>query len=233
MRTSGRIVGRDAVVFPEVMAVADALLNPVMAELVWTDSGAGRPRPLPADGAFCRRLGERVGRKWLGPLSAVDYGGPLIAWMGAVIRERRGEGGPPGYDNNPWWVRQENQPATMAAQLRVLGKERTSPGSGTTWRAAVPAERRALITGLVNSAQEQLAQLRGAQQGKTADAARQFLGSLGHATTLIDQAVREIAAGALQAGVALDDLAQWARLPADVLAKALADEGNRRLGDEG
>ncbi|MGS2585884.1 hypothetical protein [Streptomyces hebeiensis] len=43
-----------------------------MAELVWRDSGAGRPRPLTADAAFCRRLGERVGRDWLGPLSAVD-----------------------------------------------------------------------------------------------------------------------------------------------------------------
>ncbi|MFF4283605.1 hypothetical protein ACFY0Z_33240 [Streptomyces kronopolitis] len=61
-----RIVGRDAVVFPEVVAVANALLDPVMAELVWVDSGAGRPRALPVDGLFCCRLGERVGRTWLG-----------------------------------------------------------------------------------------------------------------------------------------------------------------------
>lgn len=90
-----RIVGRDAVVFPEVVAVADALLDPAMAGLVWMDSGAGRPRPLPADGAFCRRLGERVGRGWLGPLAATDYGGPLTSWMGAVIRIRRGAGARP------------------------------------------------------------------------------------------------------------------------------------------
>ncbi|MEV7840029.1 DNA-binding protein, partial [Streptomyces albidoflavus] len=49
-----RIVGRDAVVFPEVVAVADALLDRGMAELVWMDSGAGRPRALPPDGVFCR-----------------------------------------------------------------------------------------------------------------------------------------------------------------------------------
>ncbi|MFH9016482.1 hypothetical protein ACH4C6_34685 [Streptomyces sp. NPDC017943] len=69
-----RIVGRDAVVLPEVVAVADALLDPVMAELVWRDSGAGRPRPLPADGSFCRRLGKRVGRggwgRWPPPTTA-------------------------------------------------------------------------------------------------------------------------------------------------------------------
>ncbi|WP_406337521.1 hypothetical protein [Streptomyces sp. NBC_01620] len=67
-----RIVGQDAVVFPEVVLVADALLDPGMAELVWRDSGAGRPRALPADGMFCRQLGERVGRTWLGPLTATD-----------------------------------------------------------------------------------------------------------------------------------------------------------------
>lgn len=134
-----RIVGRDAVVFPEVVAVADALLDPAMAQLVWLDGGAGRSRPLPADGMFCRRLGERVGREWLGPLAATDYGGPLIAWMGAVIRTRRGRSGPPGWVDDPWRVRQEHQPSPMAAQLRVLGKEKRAPGSGTLWRSTVPA----------------------------------------------------------------------------------------------
>jgi hypothetical protein len=114
-------------------------------------------------------------------------------------------------------------PSPWAGQLRVLSKERSAPGSGTTWRSAVPAEQRALITSLVNDAEEQLTQLRGAQYGKTADAAQQLLGNLGHAATLLEQAVRETAAGALTAGMALEDLARWAHLPADVLAEALAD----------
>ncbi|MET9986835.1 hypothetical protein [Streptomyces rochei] len=42
-----------------MVTVADALLDPAMAELVWRDSGVGRPRPLSADRAFCRRRGER------------------------------------------------------------------------------------------------------------------------------------------------------------------------------
>lgn len=151
--------------------------------------------------------------------------------MGAVIRIRRGAGGPPGYANDPWWLRQEHEPATMAAQLRVLSKERSAPGSGTTWRSTVPAEQRALITSLVNDAEEQLTQLRGAQYGKTADAAQQLLGNLGHAATLIDQAVRETAAAALAAGMALEDLARWARLPAEVLAEALADHRNEQPGE--
>ncbi|MEU1378054.1 hypothetical protein ABZ442_31035 [Streptomyces triculaminicus] len=65
------------------------------------DSGAGRPRALPAYGVFCRRLGERVGRTWLGPLAAADHGGPLTAWTGSIIPQRRTADGPPGYANDP------------------------------------------------------------------------------------------------------------------------------------
>ncbi|MFI6936760.1 DNA-binding protein [Streptomyces sp. NPDC050287] len=216
-----RIVGRDAVVFPEVVAVADALLDPAMAELVWRDSGAGRPRPLSADGAFFRRLGDRVGRGWLGPLAATDYGGPLTSWMGSVIRIRRGAGGPPGYDNDPWWLRQEHQPATMAGQLRVLGKEKKAPGSGRMWRAAVPAEQRTLITRAIESAEEHLLQLRGVQTGPTADVAQQLLRNLRHSAALIDNAWKRTALAALNAGMPLEEVAQWAGMPADALMNML------------
>lgn len=225
-----RVVGRDAVVFPEVVAVADALLDRGMAELVWVDSGAGRPRALPADGMFCRRLGERVGRDWLGPLAATDHGGPLIAWMGTVIRQRRRAGGPPGYANDPWWVRQEHQSTTMAGQLRVLGREKRAPGSGMMWRAMVPPESRARIGGLIDSAEEQLVQLRGVQSGPTAEVARQLLGGLGHSAGLIEAAWKRTAVAAVNGGVPLEEVARWAEMPAETLrsmltAGALEDGG--------
>ncbi|MFF4307946.1 DNA-binding protein [Streptomyces sp. NPDC001601] len=216
-----RIVGRDAVLFPEVVAVADALLDPAMAELVWADSGAGRPRALPAEGMFCRRLGERLGRGWLGPLAATDHGGPLIAWMGSVIRLRRGAGGPPGYDNDPWWLRQEHQAATMAGRLRVLGKEKKAPGSGTMWRAAVPPEQRRLITSAIDSAEEQLLQLRGVQTGPTAEVARRLLRGLGHSAGLIENAWKRTAVAAVNGGVPLSEVAQWVGMPVEVLSQML------------
>ncbi|MFF8610896.1 DNA-binding protein [Streptomyces sp. NPDC015346] len=216
-----RIVGRDAVAFPEVVAVAEVLLDPGMAELVWVDSGAGRPRALPADGMFCRRLGERVGRPWLGPLAAADHGGPLIAWMGGVIRRRRTAGGSPGWGDDPWWVRREHQPVTMAGQLRVLGKEKRAPGSGTMWRAAVPAEQRAQISSLVDGAQEQLIQLRGAQAGSSADVAQHLLRILSHSAALIDKALQHTVVAAVNAGVPPQDVARWAKLPPGPLADAL------------
>ncbi|MCP9956091.1 TniQ family protein [Streptomyces sudanensis] len=216
-----RIVGRDPVTFPEVVAVADALLDPAMTELVWRDSGAGRPRPLPADGAFCRRLGERVGRGWLGPLSAVDYGGPLLTWMGAVIRQRRAEGGPPGWRDDPWRLQREQQPATMAGQLRVMAAEQQSGGSGTRWRATVSAEHRFQIEQMIGEAQEQLVQLRGVHSGTTAEVARTLLEHLSHSAALIDQALVDTAAAAVAAGVALDEVAAWSRLPAQELAEII------------
>ncbi|MYS09701.1 DNA-binding protein, partial [Streptomyces sp. SID6041] len=216
-----RIVERDAVVFPEVVAVAEVLLDPGMAELVWADSGAGRPRALPVDGLFCRRLGERVGRPWLGPLVASDHGGPLIAWMGGVIRRRRGVGGAPGYDDDPWWLRQEHQAVTMAGRLRVLGKEKKAPGSGTMWRAAVPVEQRAQIGSLVDGAQEQLTQLRGVQTGSSADVAQRVLRILGHSADLIEKALQHTVVAAVNAGVPPQDVARWAKLPPGPLADAL------------
>ncbi|MFD8096872.1 DNA-binding protein [Streptomyces malaysiensis] len=125
-----RIVGRDAVVFPEVVAVADALLDPAMAELVWADSGAGRPRALPADGVFCRRLGERLGRGWLGPLAATDHGGPLIAWMGSVIRLRRGAGGRPGTTTTPGGCARNTRPPPWPDSCGCWARRRRRPARG-------------------------------------------------------------------------------------------------------
>ncbi|RZE14662.1 DNA-binding protein, partial [Streptomyces albidoflavus] len=225
-----RIVGRDAVVFPEVVAVADALLDPGMAELVWMDSGARRPRALPADGEFCRRLGEQVGRPWLGPLAAADHGGPLIAWMGSVIRLRRGAGGPPGYDNDPWWLRREHQPVTMAGQLRVLGKEKKAPGSGTMWRAVVPAEQRMRIGSLIGSAEEQLLQLRGVQSGSTAEVARLLLQGLGRSAGLVEAAWKRTAVAAVNGGVPVEEVARWADLSPGTLRSMLTAGGQEEDG---
>ncbi|MES9512135.1 DNA-binding protein [Streptomyces sp. NPDC000609] len=211
-----RVVGCDAVIFPEVVAVADALLDSVMAQLVWVDSGGERPRSLGVDGAFCRRLGEWVGGPWLGPLIAVDYGGPLVAWMGAVVRLRRHPEGRPGlyarFGENVWWVRQEHQPSSMAAGLRVLAREKKMPGSGTNWRAVVPAEQRFLITNLLGEAEEQLQELRGAQVGATAEVARSMLEGLSRGTDLLDQVLGRVMVAAVDAGVRVDEVARWARL---------------------
>ncbi|MDH6545909.1 MULTISPECIES: DNA-binding protein [unclassified Streptomyces] len=216
-----RIVGRDAAVFPEVVAVADALLDPVMAELVWADSGAGRPRALPADGMFCRRLGERLGRTWLGLLAATDHGGPLIAWMGSVIRRRRGAGMPPGYEDDPWWVRQEHQPTSIAGQLRVAGREKKAPGSGRMWRAVVPAEQRMLISSAIDNAEEQLLQLRGVQTGPAADVARRLLHGLSHSAGLIENAWKRTAVAAVNGGVPLEEVARWVDMPVEMLRQIL------------
>ncbi|MFE8950404.1 DNA-binding protein [Streptomyces sp. NPDC007856] len=226
-----RIVGRDAVIFPEVVAVADALLDPAMAELVWIDSGGKRPRPMGADGAFCGRLGERVGRHWLGPLAGVDYGGPLISWMGAVVRVRRGQDMPPGYADDPWWVRQEHQPATMAGQLRVLGKEKRAPGSGTMWRTVVPPEQRTRISSLIAGAEEQLLQAHGAQKGPTAEVARQLLRSLGHSAGLIEQAWTRTAVAAVNGGVPLEEVARWVDMSPETLREKLRDHRPQYDGD--
>lgn len=217
-----RAIARDAVVFPEIVALADVLLDPAAEELAWTDSGrAGLPRPLPGENQFGRHLGEQVGRPWLGPLVATD-GGPLITWKAAVIRWRWHTQVVP-YDAGPWRVRADQQPPTMAALLREQSREKTAGGSGTNWRSTVPGEQRMLITSLIEAAGEELLQLRGAHQGRTADAARLLLQRLSHSIDLLDQALEETALAAVTAGVALHDVEQWAGI-ADSLPKDEDDE---------
>lgn len=218
-----RAVARDAVVFPEVVGVAGALLDPAVEELVWADSGWEGPRPLPGDGQFGRRLGELVGRPWLGPLIAKD-GGPLVSWQAAIIRRRRHTAAVDPYDAGPWRVRADQQPPTMAALLREQTREKSAGGSGTNWRSTVPPEQRMYIANLIEAAQEELLQLRGAHQGRTADAARLLLQRLSHSVDLLDQALRETALAAVNAGVALHDVEQWAGLNNDTFTADESDE---------
>jgi hypothetical protein len=204
-----------------VVTVADALLDPAMAELAWRASGGMRPRVRGGDDPFCHRLGERVDRDWLGPLVAADYGGPLSNWRSAIVSARRGSG-PPAWQDDPWHLKREQQPATMAGQLRVMAAEAQAGGSGTRWRATVSAEHRFHITRLLDEAREELAQLRGAQSGTTAEVARELLEHLSQGAELIDRAVLHTASAAVAAGVALEEVAQWSRLPAAELSQILA-----------
>ncbi|MEU6370337.1 hypothetical protein ABZ876_32610 [Streptomyces sp. NPDC046931] len=114
----------------------------------------------------------------------------------------------------------------MAGQLRVMAAEAQSGGSGTRWRATVSAEHRFHITQLVDEAREQLVQLRGVHSGATAEAARTLLEHLSESAELIDRALVRTASAAVAAGVALQEVAQWSRLPAEELAAVLAANGS-------
>ncbi|MGW0712477.1 hypothetical protein ACWD4G_42190 [Streptomyces sp. NPDC002643] len=100
--------------------------------------------------------------------------------------------------------------------------EAQAGGSGTRWRATVSAEHRFHITQLLDEAREELVQLRGAQSGTTAEVARTLLEHFSQSADLIDRAVLHTAAAAVAAGVALEEVAQWSRLPAEELLQILA-----------
>ncbi|GKQ40842.1 hypothetical protein [Streptomyces sp. A012304] len=111
--------------------------------------------------------------------------------------------------------------ARRPGQLRVLGKEKKAPGMGTMWRAGVPAEQRRLITSAIESAEEQLLQLRGVQTGPTAEVARRLLRGLGHSAGLIENAWKRTALAAVNGGVPLQEVAQWVDVPVEVLRQML------------
>lgn len=118
----------------------------------------------------------------------------------------------------------------MAGQLRVLGKEKRAPGSGTMWRAAVPAEQRMLITRTIESAEEQLLQLRGVQSGPTAEVTRRLLRGLGRSAGLIEAAWKRTAVAAVNGGVPLEEVARWVDMPAETLRRMLTAGGREDGG---
>ncbi|MGW6738973.1 hypothetical protein [Streptomyces sp. NPDC055013] len=60
------------------------------------------------------------------------------------------------------------------------------------------------------------------QSGTTAEVARTLLEHLSQSAELVDRAVLHTAAAAVAAGVAVEEVAQWSRLPAEELSRVLA-----------
>ncbi|MET9181874.1 DNA-binding protein [Kitasatospora aureofaciens] len=221
-----RAVAREAATFPEVVTVAGALVDPVVAELVWQDSGAERIRPFPPDGEFARELGRRLARPWLGEVGAVPGSSALTAWWGALVRRRRGAGQSGERALDPWWVRREDQPVSMAAQLRKLAQR----AEGTiSWRSAVPAGERERIARLIRDAAESLDASYPDGSGRVAAVSRDLVQALARSAELVDQALLETAAAALRAGVPLQALSDWSGIPAEDLRTDVEvyEEGER------
>jgi hypothetical protein len=80
---------RDAVTFPEVVAVARALVDPRMQQLAAGGGSGALVRRGDGGGRVAAALGAHLGRAWLGEVRAGERSGPLASWAQAVDRERR------------------------------------------------------------------------------------------------------------------------------------------------
>jgi hypothetical protein len=209
-----RAVAREPAVFPETVALAEALLDPAVAGMVWRDSGAEHIRPFPPDGEFGWELGRRLGRPWLAHIRAIPDSSALNRWWGAIVRRRRNTGQPDDRTWDPWWIPREDQPASVAAQLRTL----TQRAEGTiTWRASVPRPERTWIDDKIREAGELLAAFDAHGTAPLAETTRDLLDTLGQSIDALDRAVIAIASAAQNAGIPLDHLATWTRTPAQDL----------------
>ncbi|WP_052070527.1 hypothetical protein [Streptacidiphilus albus] len=215
-----RSVAREAAIFPEVMALAQALLDPAVADMVWQDSGAESVQRFPPDGQFGQELGRRLGRPWLGAAGAIPDSSALNAWWGALVRRRRSTGQPGDWGQDPWWIKRDDQPASTAAQLRTLA-QRTD---GTiAWRATVPRPERSWINDRIRDATELLAALDVHDTAPLATATQDLINTLNQTIATLDQAVTAVASAAHTAGIPLDHLATWTHIPAEDLQHDIAN----------
>ncbi|WP_159398256.1 transposase [Streptomyces aureocirculatus] len=117
-----RLLVRDVVLFPEVVAVAEALVDPRMQQMA-AGSGAGAlVRGRGGGERFTAALGERLGQVWLGELETDGHGGPLASRARAVVRERRRPAGSLVQQGRYglWWVHSAHRPVEVGTGLRLL-----------------------------------------------------------------------------------------------------------------
>ncbi|RZB19618.1 hypothetical protein StrepF001_12905 [Streptomyces sp. F001] len=139
-----RLVARDAVVFPEVVAVAAVLVDPALRLLV-TDE-----RPLVRrsrhHGRFVTALGDRLERGWLKEVERPERPSALQAWMRGLARELRSPSPSGSAHSGMWRVQAAHQPAEVGVGLRLLAT--TSPvafrrhAGAAGWRAELWVPRR-------------------------------------------------------------------------------------------
>ncbi|MET8647615.1 transposase [Streptomyces sp. NPDC004074] len=142
-----RLVARDAVVFPELVTVAAALLDPSLQQLVVGRSD-GRPlvRRPGQDGKFVAALSARLERGWLNEVEQPERSGALQAWMSGLVSEYRSLSSPATH-RGMWWVRAAHRPVEVGAGLRLLAADTSAgiqiDGKSAGWRPELWVPRRA------------------------------------------------------------------------------------------
>ncbi|MGW7673017.1 Helicase associated domain protein [Streptomyces sp. NPDC054775] len=123
-----RLVARDAVVFPEVVAVASALADPGLQQLAAGNGPGGLVRGRGGGERFFTALGGRLGRTWLHEVEHASRPSPLTAWAKALARHTRRppEASPGPERRGVWWVRTVYQPLEVGA-----GLHQSSDSAGT------------------------------------------------------------------------------------------------------
>ncbi|MBY8889397.1 helicase associated domain-containing protein [Streptomyces sp. PTM05] len=126
-----RLLVRDVVMFPEIVAVAETLVNPRMQQLAAENGSGALVRGRGSGERFAAALGKQLGREWLVELEADDHGGPLASWARAVVREQGSPAGAPVRQGRlgRWWVHSAHRPVQIGMGLRRLA-DPLSAGSG-------------------------------------------------------------------------------------------------------
>ncbi|MER6385475.1 Helicase associated domain protein [Streptomyces sp. NPDC001250] len=139
-----RLVARDAVEFPEVVAVAAALVDPALRLLVAGERSLLRRAR--RNDRFVTVLGDRLERGWLGEVEQPERPSALQAWMRGLAREFRSPSLSGSAHGKMWQVQAAHQPVDVGARLRLLA---TTPplairghAGSTGWRAELWAPRR-------------------------------------------------------------------------------------------
>ncbi|MCT9010509.1 Helicase associated domain protein [Streptomyces rhizosphaerihabitans] len=132
-----RLLVRDCVVFPEVVAVAAALVDTRLVERVGRQM-KGLLRDRAGVEPFAAVLGERLQRPWLAGVERAGAPGPLARWVAMTAREQRKPDGvlPLRGFKGKWSVRAPHRPVEVGVGLLELASESSSADDGGLGEAA-------------------------------------------------------------------------------------------------
>lgn len=138
-------MARDAVVFPEVVTVAAALMDPALRPLV--ADGRSLVRRAGQEDHFMAALGDRLGRGWLREVERSDGPGTLQSWMSGLTREMPSLSLSGQAPRQMWWVGAAHRPVEVGVGLRLLAtaapageQQREEPAA---WKSELWVPRRA------------------------------------------------------------------------------------------
>ncbi|MCX4993757.1 Helicase associated domain protein [Streptomyces sp. NBC_00568] len=132
-----RLLARDVVVFPEVVAVAAALVDARLVGQVGRQM-KGLLRDRAGVEPFAKVLGERLDRPWLATVETAGAPGPLARWVAVTAREQRKPDGAPALRGfkGKWSVRAPHQPVEVGAGLLELAAGSSPADDGGPGEAA-------------------------------------------------------------------------------------------------
>ncbi|MFD5677147.1 Helicase associated domain protein [Streptomyces sp. NPDC058728] len=146
-----RLLARDAVIYPETVALASVLVDERFRRRLLAESGGHLPHTLADTPALVSELAQITNRGWLPEKIASTSAGPLLVWVHHCVRSPAGANAA----DRLWTLHMAHRPRAIARELQAYRDAGRKPeavgGSPSRGRGLRLTPERAFHTGLAHA----------------------------------------------------------------------------------